>query len=432
MCRDVIISFPAQRYGPISAYLQMRTGRRLGVAPTRDDKQSKNIQDEVGLPKKTKKILFVVNAPEFFVSHRLPLAVAAKKAGYEVDVASAFGNEVEKIQADGFSHHTVHFARSGQNPLVELQTLIQLVRLFRMERPDLVHLVTIKPVLYGGLAARVAGIRSVVAAVSGLGTVFVADSLVSKFRKWLVIRLYSIAFDQERLAAIFQNPEDRDTLLATDALRMSETRMIRGSGVALSDYPYVPEPEGRPVVVMAARLLRDKGVFEFVSAAHTLRERGVDVEMRLIGSSDPGNPTSVTDSDLERWEREGVVKLMGYRNDIAHQYASANIVCLPSYYGEGLPKCLVEAAACGRAVVTTDHPGCRDAILPDKSGLLVPIKNKVALADAIQQLVESPELRWRMGKAGRALAEDTFDIEKVVDQHLRIYEELLGDGQKKV
>jgi glycosyltransferase involved in cell wall biosynthesis len=374
-----------------------------------------------------KKILFVVNAPEFFLSHRLPLAVAAKEAGYEVHVASASGADVEKIRAQNFVHHTVEFSRSGQNPLVELGTFRQMFKLLRRLKPDLVHLVTIKPVLYGGLAARMNGISGVVAAVSGLGTAFVADSAVTKLRRWLVTRLYRFAFTQKRLAVIFQNPDDRDTLLSTGALHLSETRMIRGSGVALSDYPYLPELEGNPVVVMAARLLRNKGVFEFVGAANILRERGVDVEMRLIGSSDLGNPTSVTEVELERWRKEKVVILMGYRTDIAHQYASANIVCLPSYYGEGLPKCLVEAAACGRAVVTTDHPGCRDAIRPDQTGLLVPVRNAVELADAIQKLIESPELRCRMGKAGRALAEEVFAIESVVDQHLQIYGELLRE-----
>jgi glycosyltransferase involved in cell wall biosynthesis len=400
-----------------------RRGARSGII---------NVQDETSLTRTTKKILLVVNAPEFFLSHRLPLAVAAKEAGYEVDIASAFGPGVDKINAQGFSHHTVSFVRSGQNPLVELNTLMQLVRLFHREKPDLVHLITIKPVLYGGLATRIAGISSVVAAVSGLGTVFVADSIVAKLRKWLVKLLYAMAFNQKRLAVIFQNPDDRDTLLSADALRKDQTRMILGSGVRLADYPFLLEPEGKPVVVMAARLLRDKGVFEFVGAANILRERGVDVDMRLVGSSDPGNLSSVTEAELECWEKEGVVTLLGYCTDIAHQYASANVVCLPSYYGEGLPKCLVEAAACGRAVVTTDHPGCRDAIRPDESGLLVPIKNSVALADAIQQLVGSPELRQRMGEAGRALAEEAFAIEKIVGQHLRIYEELLCDVQKQV
>lgn len=380
----------------------------------------------------SKRIIFVVNDPSFFLSHRLPIALGALEAGYDVRVATADGNGVAAIKGYGFTHYALPLSRSGRNPFSEIVSLAALVKLFRRVSPELVHLVTIKPVLYGGLAARIVGIRCVLSAVSGLGTVFVASSRPAKVRKWLVTRLYAMAFNQKRLAVIFQNPDDRDTLLATGALRKDETRMIRGSGVALADYPYLPEPEGKPVVVMAARLLRDKGVFEFVGAANILRERGVDVDMRLIGSSDPGNPTSVTEAELERWEEEGVVTLMGYHTDIAHQYASANVVCLPSYYGEGLPKCLVEAAACGRAVVTTDHPGCRDAIRPDESGLLVPIKNEVALADAIQQLVEFPALRQRMGEAGRALAEEAFAIEKVVDQHLRIYEELLGDAQKQV
>jgi glycosyltransferase involved in cell wall biosynthesis len=379
------------------------------------------------LRSEARRILFVVNTPEFFLSHRLPLAVAAKAEGYEVHVASAPSEAVGKIQSLGFKHHVVDFVRSGQNPLVELSTMVKLFRLFRHVDPDVAHLITIKPVLYGGLAARTAGVHSVVFAVSGLGTVFIANSIAAKLRKWLVTRLYSAAFRQKQLAVIFQNPDDREILISRGALQQSKTRMIRGSGVALSEYPHRPEPEGEPVVVMASRLLKDKGVFEFVEAASILRERGVTVEMRLIGSPDPGNQTSVTEQDVKRWHEGGVVRTLGYRSDIADQYAEANIVCLPSYR-EGLPKSLVEAAACGRAVVTTDVPGCRDAIIPGKTGLLVPVRNAVALADAIQSLIEDSDLRERMGQAGRKLAEDAFAIEKIVDQHLRIYEDLQGDG----
>ena len=374
-----------------------------------------------------KKILFVVNAPEFFLSHRLPLAEAAKDQGYEVHVASASGEQAGAIADLGFAHHVVPFVRSGQNPMVELKTFLDLVQLFRRLRPDLVHLITIKPVLYGGIAARLSGIEAVVSAVSGLGTVFLASSPMGKARRWLVKQLYASAFNLRKLAVIFQNPDDRDTLLRMEALQIGSTRLIRGSGVNLQDYPHLAEPQGTPVVVMAARLLRDKGVVEFVEAARSLKERGVDVKMRLIGSRDPGNPTSVTDQDLKLWERDGLVELMGFRSDIAEQYAAANIVCLPSYR-EGLPKSLVEAAACGRAVITTDVPGCRDAITPNITGLLVPVKNVVALADSIQSLIENPALRHQMGQAGRGLAEDEFAIEKIAAQHLQIYEELLRDG----
>ena len=372
-----------------------------------------------------KKILLVTNAPEFFLSHRLPVALAAQKLGHEVHVVTADGPEVDQIQAQGFTHHIVPFSRSGQNPFNELGTLLRLIAVFRKIKPSLVHLITIKPVIYGGIAARIAGIRSVACAVSGLGTVFVADTKIAQLRKKLVCGMYRSAFKQKRMAVIFQNPDDRDTLIAMNVLKSEQERMIRGSGVDLEQYRFAPEPDARPVVVMAARLLREKGVFEFVEAARILKTRGVNVQIRLIGSTDPGNPTSVTQQDLDQWASENHIELLGYRKDIAAQYAGANIVCLPSYYGEGLPKSLVEAAACGRAVVTTDHPGCRDAIKPNETGLLVPVKDAVALADAIQKLVESPDLRKKMGAAGRALAEEAYAIEKIVAQHMEIYQELL-------
>lgn len=370
----------------------------------------------------------MVNVPEFFLSHRLPIALAAKKEGYDVHVATAAGPDVEKILAHDLKHHVIPFARSGQHPLRELKTLAELIRVFRKLKPDLVHLVTIKPVLYGGMAARITRLRAVVAAVSGLGTVFIAKSPMGQLRRWLVTRMYVSAFKHPKLSVIFQNADDRDMLLASRVIQKSNIRMIRGSGVDLDNYPCVPEPETKPAIVMAARLLKDKGVFEFVEAARILHGRGHDVDMRLIGSPDAGNPTSVTNEDLERWKREGRVQLLGFRNDIAEQYAAANIVCLPSYYGEGLPKSLVEAAACGRAVVTTDHPGCRDAIIPGQTGLVVPVRNAAALADAIQELIEDRVLRLRMGEAGRKLAEEAFSIDKIIEQHMAIYRELQADG----
>ncbi|MDO6443706.1 glycosyltransferase family 4 protein [Marinobacter sp. 2_MG-2023] len=374
-----------------------------------------------------KNIVFIVNTPEFFLSHRLPLAKAAKEAGWSVVIVSGSGLAGEKIKALGFTHYEVPIARSGQNPFRELWTLLCIVRLLLRLQPRLVHLITIKPVLYGGIAARITGVRSVVAAISGLGTVFHSSSDGGYLRRMLVKILYRAAFKQVRLRVIFQNSDDKNALLQAQAMRISEARMIKGSGVDLQEYPVVPEPGEIPVVVMAARLLSDKGVFEFVRAAEILKnERGVGVEFRLIGSLDPGNPTSATEDDLAKWKRGKAIRVLGYRADIADQYGAANIVCLPSYYGEGLPKSLVEAAACGRAVVTTDHPGCRDAIKPGESGILVPVRDSVALADAIQLLLESPDLRAQMGRRGRKLAEEEFTIEKIVDQHMKIYEELLA------
>lgn len=383
-----------------------------------------------------KKILFVVNAPEYLVSHRLSVAQAAKLSGFEVHIAapaagqivSGDGRAVEIIKENGFIYHEISIKRGGQNPFREMTSLIKLYSLFRKVRPDLLHLVTIKPVLYGGIAARFAGVNRVVSAVAGLGTLAFAESQLEKLRRWFISFLYRQAFMQKNLTVIFQNPEDQRQIIRIAKLPPRCTRIIRGSGVRLEEYPYTPEPEGEPVVVMAARLLRDKGVFEFVEAAKLLKCRGVAARFRLLGSIDPGNPSTVTERELQVWVKEGNVELPGYCPDIATEYSAANIVCLPSYR-EGLPKSLIEGAACGRAVVTSDVAGCRDAIEPGLTGILVPAKDHVALADAIQSLIESPRRRVQMGLAGRALAEDCFVIDKVVGQHMTIYRELLGNDQ---
>jgi glycosyltransferase involved in cell wall biosynthesis len=379
-----------------------------------------------------KKILFVVNAPEYLVSHRLPVAQAAKCSGFEVHIAapaagqitSGDGRAIETIEDNGFIYHEIAMKRGGQNPFHELLSIIRLYALLCHVKPDLLHLVTIKPVLYGGIAARLAGVERVVSAVAGLGTLAFAESRFAKIRRWFISFFYRQAFIQKNLTVIFQNPEDRRQIIQVAKLSLQRTRIIRGSGVRLEEYPHTTEPKGEPVVVMAARLLRDKGVFEFVEAARILKSRGVAARLRLFGSIDPGNPSTVTECELQQWIKEGVVELPGYCRAIAAEYSAANIVCLPSYR-EGLPKSLIEAAACGRAVVTSDVPGCRDAIEPGITGILVPTKNSVALADAIQSLIESPERRMKMGLAGRALAENCFSIEKIVNEHMTIYRELL-------
>lgn len=375
-----------------------------------------------------KKILFVVNTLEFFLSHRFPLAVAAKQAGYEVHIAAAENDKLVELNKYDFRYHILPFARSGQNPVYEINTIIKLFKLFVEIKPDLVHLITIKPVLYGGLVARLTNVKAVVSAVSGLGTVFTADDcFAAKIRRKIVTILYGFSFRHKNMAVIFQNVDDRNKLLSSGVLNLLQARIIRGSGVNLDNYRYLPEPDGKPIVVMAARLLKDKGVLEFVEAARLLKNRGVDIDMRLIGSPDPGNPTSVSLQEIDDWKRDSCVNLLGYREDIAEQYLSANIVCLPSYR-EGLPKSLVEAAACGRAVVTTDVPGCRDAIIANVTGVLIPVKDANALANAIQELLDNPHKRLMMGAEGRKLAEKHFSIDTIVEQHMNIYKDVLQNA----
>jgi len=372
----------------------------------------------------SRRLMFVVNNPAFFMSHRVPVAVAAQRAGYDVHVATMDGPAVADIQALGMTHHAIPMTRSGKHPLQELGTLLALLRLFRRVRPDVVHLVTIKPVLYGGIAARLARVPGMVAAISGLGFVFLSQSLKMRMVRAVVARLYRVALGHPNSRVIFQNTSDRDKLKSLGAVRDEQVVIIRGAGVDLNAYRALPEPPAPPVVVtMVARLLRDKGVQEFVQAASLLRERGVPVTMQLVGGVDAGNPASATQAEVEAWQREGAVQALGERSDIAELYAACHIAVLPSYR-EGLPKSLIEAAACGRAVVTTDVPGCRDAIEPNETGLLVPVRDARALADAIERLAEDAALRQSMGAAGRVLAEREFNIERVARIHVELYDAL--------
>lgn len=284
---------------------------------------------------------------------------------------------------------------------------------------------TIKPYLYGGIAARLAGVPAVVSAVAGLGTVFIDNSLKAKVVRSVLWFFFRFAFGHNNQKIIFQNQCDKSLLSNWIGLAEEKSVLIRGSGVDLNLYKFLPESVDVPVVTVVARLLVDKGVVEFVDASRVLKSRGIDVRMCLVGDIDEGNRTSVTKSQLTDWVSQGLVEVWGFRKDIDQVYAESNIACLPSYR-EGLPKALIEAAACGRAVVTTDVPGCRDAIEDKVTGFLVPVRDAEALADAIQDLIENPDKRKSMGKAGRELAEREFAIEKVVDAHLNIYDELLS------
>lgn len=373
----------------------------------------------------SKKIILVLNGVTYFISHRLPIAVELKRQGYEVHVVCPDAKPADFDQY-GFTYHQVEMSRKGMNPLAELMVIAKLYRLFKQIKPDLVHLVTIKPYLYGGIAARLAGVPGVVSAVAGLGTIFVDRSFKYRFVKEILYFLYKYSFGHKNLTIIFQNQDDKNLLLKWLNISESKSTLIRGSGVNLREFQYTSEPSNKsPVVALAARLLKDKGVEEFVDAIKLLNNRRVEAEFWLVGDIDNGNPNTVTQSQLDSWESQKLVVCKGYSKNIASVFSQVNVVVLPSYR-EGLPKVLIEAAACGRAIITTDVPGCRDAITPDETGLLVPVKNSAALADAMQKLVEDKALRENMGAAGRKLAEEVFDVNKVVEQHLHIYSTLLG------
>jgi glycosyltransferase involved in cell wall biosynthesis len=372
----------------------------------------------------SRKLLFVVNVDWFFLSHRLPIALEAQRKGYQVHIATGLTDKLDELQRHGLVVHPLALDRSSARLGNAWRTMIELWNVFRAVRPDVVHLVTIKPVLLGGLMARLAGVPAVVVAVSGLGFVFMARGPKAVVRRWLVGGLYRVALGHNNLKVVFQNPDDRDSLSKLAHLKDSKVEMIRGSGVDLIQYSYSPLPLGVPVVLLAARLLADKGVREFVQAARFLKQQGVSARFCLVGSIDPANPASLPDTELTQWANDGVVELWGQRSDMPAVLSSAHLVVLPSYR-EGLPKVLLEAAACGRAIVTTDVPGCRDAIDPSVTGLLVPVRNAEAIADSLKDLINDRARCQAMGNAGRALAERAFDVRQVVAGHLRIYQKLI-------
>lgn len=370
------------------------------------------------------RLLYVVNDVGFFLSHRLAIAQAAQREGLQVHLAAG-GEITDELRRTGIHFHPLALSRSGMNPLSELSTLWHLVRLFRRIRPDLVHLVTIKPYLYGGIAARLVGVPAVVSAVAGLGMLMGGRGLRGRMLRAGLQPLYRFAFHHPRQHVLFQNPDDRKWMQRWMRLPMERSSLLPGSGVDLAKHVVREEAPGPPIIVFAGRLLRDKGVEELVQAVRILRSRGIEARCWILGVPDPGNPSTVSAEELQAWQSEGWVDWLGHRSDIPECFSQAHIICLPSYYGEGLPKVLAEAAASGRAVVTTDHPGCRDAIKPGITGLLVPPRDPKALADALQRLIENPEQRRAMGRAGRDLAQRTFAIESIVDAHLDLYRELL-------
>jgi glycosyltransferase involved in cell wall biosynthesis len=369
------------------------------------------------------RLLFLVTEDWYFASHRLPVARAALAAGWKVAVACRVDRHRAAIEKEGVRVLPLSLSRRSVNPLREAAALREIAALYRKERPDVVHHVALKPVLYGSIAARLAGVRGVVNAFPGLGHAFGGGGHPGRRAlRALVSRSLRVALRGSRSKVIVQNRDDGDTLVRARVAPREELVLIRGSGVDLERFSPRPEPEGEPMVVLPSRLIWEKGVGEFVEAARRLRKRA---RFALVGVPDPENPASVPPARLKDWEREGAVELWGRREDMPAVLAQSWVVCLPSYYGEGVPKSLIEAAACGRPIVSTDMPGCRDVVREGENGLLVPPRDAGALAAAVDRLLRDPDLRLRMGASGRRLAEREFSEAKVAAATLDVYRDVL-------
>lgn len=368
------------------------------------------------------RLLFVANVAWFFASHRLSIARAAREAGYDVRIAAGDAG-ADAIVSVGLPFHPLPVERGMAGLAVEWELFRSLTSLYRSWTPDIVHHVTLKPVLYGSLAARRVGVPWLVNAISGLGTLELAQGVAAHLRRRVTHALLRLGCDRPNCRVIFQNAEDRAVFESQGIVRPERSVLIPGSGVDLRVYQPSPEPSGLPVVMLPARLIRDKGIAEFVQAAKLLRARDVSARFVLVGGLDPCNATAVAESVLQQWLSDGAVEWQGHRTDMERAFSEASIVCLPSYR-EGMPKALLEAAACARPIVTTDTPGCRDCVEPGRSGLLVPARDASALADALHDLLEHPMKRRAFGAAGRELAERAFGVQGVIDRHLKLYRSL--------
>jgi len=370
------------------------------------------------------KIIFFITEDWYFWSHRLPIARIAGDAGFEVLVITRVDQHKELIENEGFRLVPIGLKRSSRNVIREALSVVEIIRIYRREKPDIVHQVAVKPVLYGSWAARVAGVPCVVNALAGLGYVFVTDGWKASAFKRLVVFAYRSAFLAKNAIGIFQNPEDLKLFTDAGIVRSEKAVLIRGSGVDTSRFLHLPEPPGIPTIVLASRMLWSKGIGEFVDATKLLRKDGVNCRAVLVGIPDLENPASIPEETLCMWHSEGIVEWREHIEDMPEVFAKSNIVVLPSYR-EGLPKVLLEAASCGRPIVATDVPGCREVVRHNENGLLVPPHDSKALADALKVLIKDPELRAKMGARGREIVETEFSEEIVVRQTMELYKKML-------
>ncbi len=376
------------------------------------------------------RIILFANTDWYLYNFRRSLALALQEAGYELLLISPPGIYGEKLRALGLRWEPLPMDRRSLNPLREAVLLLHLWRLFRRERPALVHGFTIKCAVYGSLAARLAQVPARVNAVAGMGYVFTSDDLKARLLRPLVRSLMHVALDGQNARLILQNPDDVALFERAGFVDPAHIRLIPGSGVDCSRFLANDRvrPPGQPLrVLLAARLLWDKGVAEFVAAARQLQAQGRAIEFLLAGDPDPGNPAAVPEADLQAWVAEGVLQWLGHVDDMPALFASVDVVVLPSYR-EGLPKGLIEAAACALPLVTTDVPGCREVVSDGVDGLLVPPRDAEALAAAIARLHDDPALAARLGAAARDKALGQFDERIVVANTMAVYTELLGDG----
>jgi glycosyltransferase involved in cell wall biosynthesis len=367
---------------------------------------------------KKPKLLFVVTEDWYFVSHRLQLAIAASEAGYEVAVATRVAKHADVIKGAGIRLIPFELSRRVGNPMLEF---LALIKLYRREKPDIVHHVALKLVLFGALAARFTNIKAQVNAVTGLGWLFISRNSIVRFGRPFITWFLARLLNSPHSRVIVQNPDDEELLTKAGVL-LSRIRTVEGAGVDTDKFFPAHELKGPVCVILASRLLWDKGVGDFVDAARDLKKKVSNVRFILVGSPDLDNPSSISEETVRAWEKEKIVEWWGHHKEMVPIFHSTHIACLPSYR-EGLPKVLIEAASCELPLVSTDVPGCREIVCDDYNGILVPKCDSIALSKALLRLIEDPDLRAKMGKRSRELVLKKFSSKHVFAKTLKVYRE---------
>lgn len=370
-------------------------------------------------------ITFFISEDWYFCSHRLPIAQEIIKKGGRVTLITRVDRCGEEIKKEGIRLISLkRFKRRMQSPVRELLSILECIRIYKRESSQIVHQVALKPIIYGTIAARMTGVKGIVNAFAGMGSLFTSDTSKHTSVQRMIMLFLRILFKSQNVHLIFQNDHDLNLFLKHRVINKNQAILIRGSGVNLQLFCSEPAPTGLPVVLLPSRILRDKGVGEFVEAAKLVNDGNKRARFVLVGAPDPENPSSIDSSIISKWVDAGWVEWWGYHTNMPEVYSKSQIVCLPSYR-EGLPKVLLEAAASCRAVITTDTIGCHDIVKHGVNGLLIPPRDAIALAVAISYLLTHPEERYRMGLNGREMVEDGFTLEKTIEDTLSFYRSLL-------
>ncbi len=370
------------------------------------------------------KILFITNVDWFFISHRLEIGLKAISEGYEVHIATGFTDCKNDLISKGFITHEIDIDRCKTNIFNSLKTFLHILMITYKIKPDIIHSITIKPVLFGGIASRFFKKINFVASISGLGYLFISRSKLNKIIRIFVKILYRFSLSRKRVKVIFQNSNDEKIITKCCNLKNEDKILIPGSGIDLDFFKPDQTTKKSDTVLFASRLLISKGILEFIKSAEALNHLGY--KFLIAGKLDIDNPDCISKKELDEYVKKGIVEYLGEIKNIRELLQKSKILVLPSFYGEGLPKILIESAACGLPVITTDHPGCRDAIIPGKTGIIVPVKDTQSIIKGIHTLFQSPVIYENMSRDARVLALKKYDVKDVVRKHLEIYDQLVN------